>query len=115
MAQQIYIEIITQLILDALGITTHPFYKNRYGNNQNKKEARLWLRKQNKDFQFICQMAGLVPTYVLKKYKFLQANKSKINKLIKTYISRLDNYEKQREVVRRYVSSTTIYATPKSR
>lgn len=113
--RQLYIEIITQLILDALGISTHPFYQNRYGNNQDKKDARLWLRKQNHDFQFICQMAGLVPSYVLKKYKFLQANKTKLNKLIKTYISRLDNYEKQREVVRRYVSSTTIYAAPKPR
>jgi len=115
MVQQLYIEILTQLILDALGITTHPFYQNRYGNNQDKKQAKLWLRKQNKDFQFICQLAELSPTYVLKKYKFLQANKGKINKLIKSYISRLDNYEKQREVIRRYVSATTIYVAPESR
>ena len=115
MVEQLYIEILTQLILDALGVTTHPFYQNRYGNNQDKKQAKLWLRKQNKDFQLICQLAKLSPTYVLKKYKFLQNNKGKINKLIKSYISRLDNYEKQREVIRGYVSSTTIYVAPKSR
>ena len=115
MVHQLYIEIITQLVLDALSITTHPFYQKRYGTNLDKKQAQLWFRKHNADFQFICHMAGLSPSYTLKKYKFLQANKRKINKLIKTYVSRLDNYEKQREVVRRYVSSTTIYATAKPR
>lgn len=115
MEQRLYIEILTQLILDALGITTHPFYNNRFGTEQDKKDARQWLKKHNQDFQFICQMAGLVPSYVLKKYKFLQSNKRKINKLIKSYISRLDNYEKQRQVVRRYVSTSTIYVAAKSR
>jgi hypothetical protein len=87
-------------MLDALGITTHPFYNNRYGTEQDKKDARQWLKKHNQDFQFICQMAGLVPSYVLKKYKFIKSNKRKLNKLIKSYISRLDNYEKQRQAVR---------------
>jgi hypothetical protein len=115
MEQKLYIEILTQLILDALGITTHPFYHKRFGTEQDKKDARQWLKKHNQDFQFICQMAGLVPSYVLKKYKFLQNNKRKINKLIKSYISRLDNYEKQRQIVRRYVSTSTIYVAAKSR
>lgn len=115
MEQQLYIEILTQLILDALGITTHPFYYKRFGTEQDKKDAQKWLKKHNQDFQFICQMAGLVPSYVLKKYKFLQNNKRKINKLIKSYISRLDNYEKQRQIVRRYVSTSTIYVAAKSR
>ena len=115
MYQTLYQEILTQLILDALGITTHPFYNKRFGTDQDKKDAQKWLKRHNQDFQFICQMAGLVPSYVLKKYKFLQSNKRKLNKLIKSYISRLDNYEKQRQVVRRYVSTSTIYVAAKSR
>lgn len=115
MSKNLYKEIITQQILDALGITTHPFYKNRFGSNKDKIEAKKWLKKQNQDFQFICQMAGLIPSYVLKKYKFLQSNKRKINKLIKSYISRLDNYEKQRQIVRQYVSATEIYVASKPR
>ena len=115
MYQTLYQEILTQLILDALGITTHPFYNKRFGTDQDKKDARKWLKRHNQDFQFICQMAGLVPSYVLKKYKFLQSNKRKLNKLIKSYISRLDNYEKQRQIVRRYVSTSTIYVAAKSR
>ena len=115
MYQTLYQEILTQLILDALGITTHPFYNKRFGTDQDKKDAQKWLKRNNQDFQLICQMAGLVPSYVLKKYKFLQNNKRKINKLIKSYISRLDNYEKQRQIVRRYVSTSTIYVAAKSR
>lgn len=115
MYQTLYQEILTQLILDALGITTHPFYNKRFGTDQDKKDAQKWLKRHNQDFQFICQMAGLVPSYVLKKYKFLQSNKRKLNKLIKSYISRLDNYEKQRQIVRRYVSTSTIYVAAKSR
>ena len=115
MYQTLNQEILTQLILDALGITTHPFYNKRFGTDQDKKDAQKWLKRHNQDFQFICQMAGLVPSYVLKKYKFLQSNKRKLNKLIKSYISRLDNYEKQRQVVRRYVSTSTIYVAAKSR
>lgn len=115
MSKELYKEIITQQILDALGITTHPFYKNRFGSNKDKIEAKKWLKKNNQDFQFICQMAGLIPSYVLKKYKFLQSNKRKINKLIKSYISRLDNYEKQRQIIRRYVSATEIYVASKPR
>lgn len=115
MYQTLYQEILTQLILDALGITTHPFYNKRFGTDQDKKDAKKWLKRHNQDFQFICQMAGLVPSYVLKKYKFLQSNKRKLNKLIKSYISRLDNYEKQRQIVRRYVSTSTIYVAAKSR
>ena len=113
--QTLYQEIITQLILDALGITTHPFYNKRYGTDQDKKDARLWLKKHNKDFQLTCQMAGLIPSYVLKKYKFLQNNKRKLNRLIKSYISRLDNYEKQRKIIRQYVSTATIYVATKPR
>ena len=115
MYQTLYQEILTQLILDALGITTHPYYNKRFGTDQDKKDAQKWLKRHNQDFQFICQMAGLVPSYVLKKYKFLQSNKRKLNKLIKSYISRLDNYEKQRQIVRRYVSTSTIYVAAKSR
>lgn len=115
MYQTLYQEILTQLILDALGITTHPFYNKRFGTDQDKKDAQKWLKRHNQDFQFICQMAGLVPSYVLKKYKFLQSNKRKLNKLIKSYISRLDNYEKQRQIVRRYVSTSTIFVATKSR
>ena len=115
MYQTLYQEILTQLILDALGITTHPFYNKRFGTDQDKKDAQKWLKRHNQDFQFICQMAGLVPSYVLKKYKFLQSNKRKLNKLIKSYISRLDNYEKQRQIVRRYVSTSTIFVAAKSR
>jgi hypothetical protein len=115
MYKTLYQEILTQLILDALGITTHPFYNKRFGTDQDKKDAQKWLKRHNQDFQFICQMAGLVPSYVLKKYKFLQSNKIKLNKLIKSYISRLDNYEKQRQIVRRYVSTSTIYVAAKSR
>lgn len=113
MSKELYKEIIIQHFLDALGISTHPFYKNIFGNNKDKIEAQKWLKKYNQDFQFICQMAGFVPSYVLKKYKFLQNNKRKINKLIKSYISRLDNYEKQREIIRRYVSATEIYVASK--
>ena len=115
MYQTLYQEILTQLILDALGITTHPFYKKRFGTDLDKKNAQKWLKRHNKDFQFICQMAGLVPSYVLKKYKFLQNNKRKLNKLIKSYISRLDNYEKQRQIVRRYINTSTICVTAKTR
>jgi len=115
MYQTLYQEILTQLILDALGITTHPFYKKRFGSDLDKKNAQKWLKRHNQDFQFICQMAGLVPSYVLKKYRFLQNNKRKLNKLIKSYISRLDNYEKQREVIRRYVGATEIYVATKPR
>jgi len=111
----LYQEILIQLILDALGITTNPFYNKKFGTIKDKKDAQSWLKKNNLDFQFICQMGGLVPSYVLKKYKFLQNNKRKLNKLIKSYISKLDNYEKQREIVRQYISKTTIYATSKSR
>jgi len=111
----LYQEILIQLILDGLGITDNPFYNKKFGTAKDKKEARSWLKKNNPDFQFICRMGGLVPSYVLKKYKFLQNNKRKLNKLIKSYISKLDNYEKQRQVVRQYVSSTTIYATAKPR
>ena len=111
----LYQEILIQLILDALGITTTPFYNNKFGTVKDKQEAQKWLKKRNPDFQFICQMGGLVPSYVLKKYKFLQSNKRKLNKLVKSYISKLDNYEKQREIVRQYISKTTIYATSKSR
>lgn len=111
----LYQEILTQLILDALGITNHPFYNKKFGTLQDKKDAQSWLKMRNPDFKFICRMGGLVPSYVLKKYKFLQNNKRKLNKLIKSYISKLDNYEKQRQIVRQYVSSTTIYATAKPR
>jgi len=111
----LYQEILIQLMLDALGITNHPFYNKKFGTLQDKKDAQSWLKLRNPDFKFICRMGGLVPSYVLKKYKFLQNNKRKLNKLIKSYISKLDNYEKQRQVVRQYVSSTTIYATTKPR
>ena len=102
-------------MLDALGITNHPFYNKKFGTLQDKKDAQSWLKLRNPDFKFICRMGGLVPSYVLKKYKFLRNNKRKLNKLIKSYISKLDNYEKQRQVIRQYVSSTTIYATTKPR
>lgn len=111
----LYQEILIQLILDALGITTNPFYNKKFGTIKDKQKAQAWLKIRNQDFKFICRMGGLVPSYVLKKYKFLQNNKRKLNKLIKSYISKLDNYEKQRQVIRQYVSSTTIYATTKPR
>lgn len=114
MSKELYKEIITQQFLDALGITTHPFYKKRFGTLQDKTDAKKWLKRNNQDFQFICQMAGLVPTYMLNKYKFLQKNKRKLNSVIKTYISRLDNYEKQRKIIRQYVSSTEIYVATQS-
>ena len=58
---QLYVEIISQAMRDALGLSGDPQY-----NQFIKSQARAWFDVSDPDFIYICHLMGMEPTSVIK-------------------------------------------------
>ena len=78
---QLYIEIISQAMRDALGLSADPSY-----NPYTKAQALAWFNENDKHFRFVCTIIGLEPSYVIRSL-------SKFNKQKKNFVR---NFTKDR-------------------
>ena len=58
---QLYVEIISQAMRDALGLSGDPQF-----NQFIKSQARAWFDVNDPDFIFICHLTGMEPKSVIK-------------------------------------------------
>ena len=69
---QLYIEVISQAMRDALGMSGDQGY-----NPYVKAQAVAWFDVNNRNFKFVCTTVGLSPAYVIKlKDKFATEKKN---------------------------------------
>lgn len=74
---QLYIEVISQAMRDALGMSGDQGY-----NPYVKAQAVAWFNEDNPNFQFVCTTIGLSPGYVIKlKDKFATEKKNFVRSL----------------------------------
>ena len=85
--QSLWQSVIMQAIYDA---TSHPVNSK---TRREKTQAIIWFSIQNKDFQFICEMAGMNPLCVLRGAKRAIKHSSVVNKR-KLHMKRLRNASK---------------------
>ena len=82
--QALWQSVIMQAVLDATSAPTNS--KAR----KDKTKAIIWFSLQNADFQFVCEMAGMNPLYVIRGAKKAIKNSSAINKR-KSHMKRMRN------------------------
>ena len=96
---QLYIEVISQAMRDALGMSADQGY-----NPYVKAQAIAWFDRDNPNFNFICTSVGLSPAYVIKLLKKFGTEKKKLreefqnkpdelNRVICYEIKRLSEYK----------------------
>ena len=74
---QLYIEVISQAMRDALGMSGDQGY-----NPYVKAQAVAWFNEDNPHFKFVCTTVGLSPGYVIKlKDKFAIEKKNFVRSL----------------------------------
>jgi hypothetical protein len=61
---QLYVEIISQAMRDALGLSGDPQY-----NQFVKSQARAWFDENDPDFQYVCHLMGMEPKRVINTLK----------------------------------------------
>ena len=70
---QLYVEIISQAMRDALGLSGDPQY-----NQFVKSQARAWFDVNDPDFIYICHLMGMDPKRVIKTLQKFSKEKKKL-------------------------------------
>lgn len=94
--------VIVQAVLDA---TCAPVNSKA---RREKTKGIIWLSMQNKDFLFVCELAGLNPIYVIKGAK-KAIKQSTANHRRKIHMKRLRNSKNyHEEPIKKETSQTTL-------